>query len=68
VVRDDDSLETIALQNRQDAYHIDVALVDEGFPIVRHFSGYVAEMDVSDFALAAVLVNRLVDVSFRHFG
>src|SRR5439155_1715543 len=41
--------------------------VNEGLAIVRHFSGDIAQMDISDFPLAAITVHRLVKIAFRHF-
>ena len=67
VVRDDDSLESIALQNRQDADHIDVTFVDEADPGVndqidaayrakyRRFGASYVDPMVADGARAATL-------------
>src|SRR5208337_1059138 len=68
VVGNDHAVEVVAVKNREDADHIHITLVDEGFAIVRHFPHDVAEMNVRDLALFAVLVYRVVNVAVRHLS
>src|ERR1700686_1275388 len=68
MVGNNDSFEVVALQNGEDPDHIHLAFVDERLAVVRHLADYVAKMKVGNLALPAVLVDRIVNVSFRHFG
>src|SRR5271165_869133 len=64
VIGNDDAVEVIAVKNVENANHVHIAFVDESFAIVRHLPHDVAKMNVSDLALFAVLVDRVVDVAF----
>ena len=68
MVGDQHTIVTVFAQDAQNAQHVDIAFVDEGFPIVWGFAADIAEMDVGDLVLAAVGFHRLVDVAVGHFG
>src|SRR5208337_2936432 len=68
VVGNDHAVEVVAVKNREYANHVHIAFVDESLTIVRHFSHDIAEMNIRNLALLAVLVHRVVYVAFRHFG
>lgn len=67
VVRNQDAVEVILLEDLQDTKHVDVAVVHERFFIERNFAGDVSEMDVSQFLLAAILIDNFVNVAVGHF-
>jgi len=56
VVRNDDPVEAVALQDGQDADHIDVAFIDEGPRVMGHRASDVAKIKVGDLALPAVKI------------
>ena len=58
----------ILLENPKHAEHVDIALVHEGFLIMRSFPSHVAKMDVGDLGLPAVAINSIVNIAFGHFG
>ena len=62
MVGNDDAVEGVAVENLEHAEYIHVAIVDESLPVAGHPAGDVAEMDVADPSLAAVLVDDVVDV------
>ena len=62
MVRNNYALEIVLFQNRQNSNHIDIAFVDERLAILRNCSRHVAQMDVRNLSLAAVIVNRVVDI------
>ena len=68
VVGNDDAVEAVFIEDPQDAQHVHVAIVDEGFVIVRSLSADVAEVNVGDAVLAAVPVDSLVELAFGHLG
>ena len=68
MVGNDHAVEVVAVKNREDADHVHIAFVDESFAVVRHFPHDIAEMNVSNPALFAVLVHRVVNVAFGHLG
>ena len=47
--------------------HVYVAFIDERLAIVRHFPHHVAQMNVSNFSLFAVLIHRVVNISLPSF-
>src|SRR5262245_37580887 len=66
VVRDDHSVEPVAVQDRQYANHVNDAVIDEGFAIVRHLAGNSAKMEVGDLPLPAVTFIRFVHITVGH--
>ena len=60
--------EIILLQNPQHPEHIHVTVVNERLLVKRHFAADVAQVDISQFVLAAVGFNRFVNVALGHFG
>src|ERR1700730_5747938 len=68
VVRNEHAVEAVAVQDRENANHVHIAFVDEGFAIVRHLPRDIAEMDICNLALFAVLIHRVVNIAFGHFG
>ena len=66
MVRNDYALEIVLFQYRQNSDHIDIAFVDERLAILRNFSPDVAQMDIRNLSLTAVVVNRMVDIVLGH--
>jgi len=63
VVGNDHAVEIVTVKNREDADHVHIAFVDKSFAIVRHFPHDIAEMNISDLVLFAVLLHRVVNVA-----
>src|ERR1700721_2313985 len=55
VVGDEHAVEVVAVQNSENANHVHIAFIDESFPIVGHFSDDIAQMNIGNLALLAVL-------------
>ena len=68
VVRNDDAVKIIARQDCQNANHIYVTFIDKRLAVVRDFAHHVAQMNVGNLSLAAVAIDRFVDVALGHFG
>ena len=62
VVGHDHAVVASAVQDRHDARHVDVALVDEHLRVARHLALHVAEVDVADTPRLDVFLERLIDV------
>ena len=62
------TVEVIAVQNCKNANHVHIALVDEGLAIVRHLPHDIAEMNICNLALFALLIHRIVNIAFGHLG
>ena len=63
VVRNDDAVEVVLPQDFKNAQRIDVTGIDERLAIARRLAVDVAQVDISQFPLAAVMVHNLVDIS-----
>jgi hypothetical protein len=50
----------------QDSCHIHISLVDKCLAIMWNLAPHIAQMDIRDFPLFAILVHRIVNVAFRH--
>jgi len=61
--RNEHAVEIVFLQDFQHAQHVDVAVVDKRLAIVRHFVADVAEVNVPQLLLAAVLFDGVVDIA-----
>ena len=68
VVGNDHAIKIIVRQDGEDAEHIHVAFVDKCLAVIRNLAHHVAQMDVGNFSLPAVAIDRVVDVAFRHLG
>src|SRR5437870_13693636 len=68
VIRNDHTVEVVALENGQNADHVHIAFVDEGLSIVGHLPRNIPKMQVGDLSLPAVAVDSVVNVPFRHFS
>src|SRR3954451_4106360 len=68
VIGNENAIVASRLKDPQDAQHVDLAVVDESFAVMRHFSTHVAKVDVRELALPTVLLRCRVDVAFGHFG
>ena len=68
VVGNEHAVEAVAVQDRENADHVHVALVDECFAVVRHLPHDVAKMNIGNLALFAVLIYCVVNIAFGHFG
>jgi len=54
------------MQYGEYADHVDRTIVNEGFAILRYPAGHVAEVNVAEPLLAAVRLNRLVEIASGH--
>src|SRR5437588_13009532 len=68
VIRNDHTVEVVALENGQNADHVHIAFVDEGLSIVGHLPRIIPKMQVGDLSFPAVAVDSVVNVPFRHFS
>src|SRR5574337_129722 len=68
VIGDDHAAVAVALEDPEHPDHVNVALIDENFVVPRHLALDVPEVNVADLALAAVPVDRFVDVARGHLG
>src|ERR1043166_4971575 len=68
VIGNDDTIKTIFVENPEHPENVDVAVINKGFAIVRHFAGDIAAMDISELSLPAVDLHGLVEVARGHFG
>ena len=57
----------VPLQDRENAQHVHFAFIYKCFAVMRNFPDHVAQVNVSDFVLLAVRINRVVNIVFRHF-
>ena len=67
MIGNDDAREIILLQDFQHAQHIHCAVIDESLLIVRHFVAHVAQMDVTQFLLATISFDCVINVAVFHF-
>ena len=68
MVGNDHPLEVIAMKDRENTEHVYIAFVDERFTIAGYFADHVAQMNVGNSALSAVLVHRIVDIALGHLS
>src|SRR5256886_16168655 len=68
MIRNDHTVEVVALENGQNADHVHIAFVDEGLSIVGDLPGHIPKMQVGDLSLPSVAVVSVVNISFRHFS
>src|ERR1700688_5123534 len=68
VVGDEHAGELIAMKDGENTHHVHIAFVNKSFAIVRHFPDDIAQMNIRNLTLFAVLINGVVNVSFCHFG
>src|ERR1700745_2956309 len=68
VVRNYDAIEVIAMKDRKDPQHVDLAFINESLTIMRDLADYIPKMQVGNGPLPAVQADRVVNVSFSHFG
>jgi hypothetical protein len=68
VVGDDNAIEAVAMEDREDAEYVHIAIVDEGLAVVGDFAADVSKVNVGDTALPAVGVDGVIDVVLGHLG
>ena len=68
VIRNQHPVEAIAMQDGEHADHVDLAIVDEGLAIPRYSSSDVAKVNIPEPSLAAVGLDRLVEVVSGHLA
>ena len=68
VIGNDHAVEVVAVKDRENANHVHIAFVDKSFAIVRHLAHDIAEMNVGNLALFAVLIYCVVNIAFGHLG
>src|ERR1700760_1888817 len=66
VIGDQHAVVAIAMQDREHVNHVDLTVVDEGFAIMRHPAGDIAEVNVPEPLLPAVGVDSLIKAVSGH--
>src|SRR5947199_9356742 len=68
MIRNEHTVEVVALENGQNADPVHIAFVDEGLSIVGDLPGHIPKMQVGDLSLPAVAFDSVVNIPFRHFS
>src|SRR4051794_41117591 len=68
MIRDDNSIESVLVQNSHNTQIVQIAFVDMRFLVVGDLTMHVSEVDVGDAALAAVLVYCLINIAVSHLS
>src|SRR5437868_15382824 len=68
MIRNDHTVEVVALENGQNADHVHIAFVDEGLSIVGDLPGHIPKMQVADLSLPAVAIDSVVNIPLRYFS
>ena len=68
VIGDEHTVESVTVEDRQDSQHIDIAIVNKCLPIMRNLAMNIAEMDIGNAVLPAVLIDSAVEVAVAHFS
>src|ERR1035437_2312677 len=66
VIGNEYAVESVLLENGNHSKHIDVSVIDKRLVVVRHLAAHIAEVNIRNSFLPAVVVYRFVKIAAGH--